>query len=110
VESFPQGGQRWKVSTNGGKIPVWSRNGRELYYYSPNDQLMAVELKPAVAGSTQSPFGVPKKLFEVQIGRVNPGYAVSQDGRFLVPVMAGQQEGPAPMTVVLNWPEMLKKK
>jgi serine/threonine protein kinase/Tol biopolymer transport system component len=110
VESFPQKGQKWQVSTGGGRLPVWSRNGRELYYFYGNDQLMAVDVKSTVPGRTQSPFGVPKKLFKVRIGSITPGYDVSNDGRFLLPVAASQQEGAAPMTVVLNWPARLKKK
>jgi hypothetical protein len=34
---------------------------------------------------------------------------VSRDGRFLLPALV-EQEASKPMTVVLNWPEMLKKK
>jgi Tol biopolymer transport system component len=34
VVSFPQPGRGWKVSKGGGERPVWSHDGRELYYYS----------------------------------------------------------------------------
>jgi hypothetical protein len=55
-------------------------------------------------------FGVPKPLFEVRIAANSyPDFAVSQDGRFLLPALV-EQEAPTPMTVVLNWPELLKKK
>jgi serine/threonine protein kinase len=45
VRAFPppasgQAGQ-WQISNNGARGPVWSRNGRELFYRS-GDQLMAV--------------------------------------------------------------------
>jgi serine/threonine-protein kinase len=36
-----QGG-RWPISSNGGRIPVWSRKNRELFYQS-DDQIMAVK-------------------------------------------------------------------
>jgi len=53
---------------------------------------------------------VPRKLFEARTS-VNGGsrFDVSSDGRFLLAMPAGQPES-VPMTVVLNWPEMLKKK
>ena len=40
----------------------------------------------------------------------NSDFAVTKDGRFLVPVQLEPAGGGAPMTVVLNWPEMLPKK
>ena len=32
VETFPRGGGKWQVSTDGGIMPVWARDGSELYY------------------------------------------------------------------------------
>jgi Tol biopolymer transport system component len=105
VESFPQHGGRWQVSTNGGRVPVWSRDGRELFYYSGDGKIMVVEIKPG----EQFVWGTPKPLFEAAIG--NPiRFEVSKDGRrFLLPVPE-EQAGSGLMNVVLNWPEMLKKK
>jgi hypothetical protein len=40
---------------------------------------------------------------------VNQRFEVSRDGRFLLPVLV-EQEGSTPMTVVLNWPELLRRK
>jgi serine/threonine-protein kinase len=34
VRPFPGPGGKWLVSTGGGSSPVWSRNGRELFYWS----------------------------------------------------------------------------
>jgi serine/threonine protein kinase/Tol biopolymer transport system component len=105
VESFPQHGERWPVSTNGGRAPVWRRDGRELYYYSLDGKIMAVEIKPGEHFER----GTPTPLFEAAIG--NAGFEVSNDGRrFLLPVPVEQADDSAPMNVVLNWPEMLKKK
>ena len=103
--SFPLLGGKWQISSNGGSDPVWSRDGRELYYYSPDNKIMAVEIKPGV----EFQFGVPKALFGVLIALNNISFEVSKDGRFLLPVRV-EQEAPAPMTVVLNWPELLKKR
>jgi Tol biopolymer transport system component len=111
VDRFLRKGQKTPVSTTGGLLPVWSRDvrRRELYYYSLDGQIMAVDVMPSVSGSAQSPFGVPRKLFAARIAQ-GSGFAVSKDGHFLLPVLLGQQDLSAPMTVVLNWPELLKKK
>ena len=110
VVSFPQPGEKWPISTNGGRSPVWSRDGRELYYYSEDGKIMAVEIKPSIPGRGRSPFGAPKPLFDVRIASTSDGsiFEVGKDGRFLVPVQV-DQEVSTPMTVVLNWPEILKK-
>ncbi len=33
-------GGKWQISTAGGVIPIWSRNGRELFYLSPENRIM----------------------------------------------------------------------
>jgi eukaryotic-like serine/threonine-protein kinase len=42
VQPFPSDGQKWTVSVGGGQEPSWRRDGRELYYLSPDGTLMAV--------------------------------------------------------------------
>jgi Tol biopolymer transport system component len=106
VESFPTKGGRWQVSTGGGTAPVWSRNGRELYYYSRDGMIMTVTIKPGA----QFQFDPPKAVFPVNLSIVpNASFEVSKDGHFLLPALA-EQSASSPMTVVLNWPELLKKK
>ncbi len=34
VRPFPGPGGKWMVSTDGGQTPVWSRNGKDLFYWS----------------------------------------------------------------------------
>src|SRR5262245_40895655 len=43
VETFPAGGGRWQVSSQGGANPVWSRDGRELYFVS-GETVMALDV------------------------------------------------------------------
>jgi len=105
VASFPKPGGKWQISTNGGQNPVWSRDGSELYYYSADNRIMAVDIKPG----TQFQFDAPKALFEAHILTIGTTFDVSKDGRFLLPLLVEQQTS-TPMTVVLNWPEMLKKR
>jgi eukaryotic-like serine/threonine-protein kinase len=105
VVSFPEPGGKWQISTGGGGRPVWRRDGRELYYYSLDGKIMAVDIKPGA----QFQFGAPKPLFAVNLATNNLSFDVSKDGRFLLPVVV-EQQGSAVMNVVLNWPEMLKKK
>ena len=85
---------------------MWSRDGRELYYYSLDSKIMAVDIK----AEKQFQSGVPKPLFEARISvETDVSFDVSKDGRFLLPMLV-EQVASTPMTVVLNWPELLKKK
>jgi Tol biopolymer transport system component/predicted Ser/Thr protein kinase len=102
VQSFPTPGGKWQVSTNGGILPIWSRDGKELFFIGADGKLMAVDVK----GSAKFEAGVPKPLFDVRLG--GSQFDVSKDGRFLIPVLTEQVVN-APMTVVVNWTAELKK-
>jgi len=104
VAGFPGLNGRWQISANGGRYPVWSRDGRELYFWGADGKLMAVEIKP---GAQFQP-GVPQALFDMRLGTSNPSYDVGADGRFLVATPV-EQAATVPMTVVLNWQAGLKK-
>jgi Tol biopolymer transport system component len=95
----------WPVSTAGGTRPVWSRNGKELFFIAPDLKMMAVDVS-----SNGSTFvaGAPKPLFDSQAsGDPFGNFDVSADGRFLIP--ARVQRTDTPITVVLNWQAGLKK-
>jgi len=42
VRPFPGPGGKWQVSTGGGVLPKWSRNGKELFYRTPDNKIMVV--------------------------------------------------------------------
>jgi Tol biopolymer transport system component len=106
VVSFPQPDKKWPISNGGGRAPVWGRDERnELYYYGPDNKIMVVEFTPG----KHVAFGTPKPLFPVRFSANNARFEVSKDGRFLVRALL-EEPASASMTVVLNWPEMLKKK
>ena len=103
VARFPQGGQKWRVSTGGGESPIWRGDGRELFYVSSARRMMSVSFRaePAVA------IGAPTPLFETDIrpagDALEPEYDVSADGqRFLlnrlVPARAAKS-----ITLETNW-------
>jgi len=105
---------RQQVSTGGGTRPLWSRNGRELFYYVAPDTIMAVPVRlgpDVVLGRPQTVVKGPYAIATV------PGrhYDVSADGqRFLLlkdaPGPGGRQAAEPEIQVVLNWSEELKSK
>jgi Tol biopolymer transport system component/predicted Ser/Thr protein kinase len=105
IQDFPRAGGKWQISTGGGNMAEWRGDGRELFYREPFDKLMSVEVKTS-AGRLEA--GVPKLLFNL------PGpilfFAVSADGqRFLLQVPDESLGPPRPFTVVINWPDAIKK-
>jgi Tol biopolymer transport system component len=110
VVPFPPspGGGKWLVSRGGGVQPRWRRDGKELFYISPDSKMMAVEVN--TAGVFQS--GEPHALFQTDIVdtgiRTGPmSWDVAPDGRFLV--ITESSIDPS-VTVVLNWRAGLKSK
>ena len=98
-------GDKKRISTAGGISPRWRRDGRELFYVSPDSgSVMAV----AVAETPTFTAGLPVRLFDVQPGDTarrprEIGYDVSPDGqRFLVSTPPEQPQ-PRGIAVVLNW-------
>ena len=100
-------GPRRRVSRDGGNGARWRRDGKELFFLSPDRQIMAV----AVKQGTGIEFGAPAALFRLptsyrSLAPVTVGYEVSSDGqRFLVPI---RKAVGAPLQVVVNWQAGLK--
>jgi len=107
----PNGGSKTPISRDGGSEPRWRRDGKELFYFSPDGKLM-------VADVTEGPTfkaSVPRTLFQVPVAQIAHnavasqvfGWDVAPDGkRFLIGTSTTSTE---PVTVVLNWTAELKK-
>jgi Tol biopolymer transport system component/predicted Ser/Thr protein kinase len=111
VQTVPLSGAKYQISTSGGNSPHWRRDGKELFYVSGDQKLMAVPVK---LGATVEA-GTPQPLFPVSAFQsyvsANFYYAPVRDGqRFLVmePVRGEAAVAP-PFTVVTNWQAAFKK-
>ena len=110
VQSYPALDVRVAVSTEGGSEPIWSADGRRLFYRSSQD-IMAVR----VSSTSPLEFGNPEKLFADRFVRTqgdnHTHYDVAGDGRFLLidgPPGAAASS-PIEVEVVLNWTAELKR-
>jgi len=111
VQPYPGPGGKRQISTDVGTEPVWNPNGRELFYRSGDNKMMAVDI------ATQPGFtaGKPRMLFEgpyLPTPATFPNYDVSPDGQRLLMLKPIEQAQAAPtqINVVLNWFEELKQK
>ena len=98
-------GGRWQISASGGHSPRWRRDGKEIFYLSPDNQMMAV--------------GVEERGNSIEVQRVQPlfrttvaaffsPYDVTPDGKKFVINTANVQNNP--LTLVVNWTARLPNK
>jgi hypothetical protein len=105
VAAFPQPGT-WQVSQGGGTEPRWNRNGRELFYFDPQNHLVAVDVEPTPTGFRT---GESRKLFQLH-GAGEWRYDVAPDGeRFLVSVPL-EKESASPVTLLTEWTRRLNER
>jgi Tol biopolymer transport system component len=116
VATFPKLESKVKVSTEGGRHPQWSPNGRELYYregataeiprpLSQRVKLMAVPVETSPAFKA----GTPHMLFQGPFFDSDHDYAVTPDGKGFIFIRESQPEsGPSELKVVLNWGNELR--
>jgi len=114
VRPFPDvNGGRWQVSSGGGYWPLWSPNGRELFY-AGSEGMMAVPIE------TESTFtqGTVELLFDLgpywrPSGGANRRIDISPEGdRFLMLKEGGGSDetaGTTSIIVVINWFDELKR-
>lgn len=112
VQPFPGPGGKWQVSVAGGSQPIWARDGRELFYLSPNsDQVMSVSVTTQPNFSASPPRTVantPPNLLTTALP--SSIYDVSPDGkRFLFVKANAENSPPEEVRVVLNWAEEVKR-
>jgi|HubBroStandDraft_6_1064221.scaffolds.fasta_scaffold00030_9 Tol biopolymer transport system component len=104
VMPFGGGQGKWQVSANGGAVPHWSMDGKELYYMDLTFNLFAVPVKNA-GGALQ--FGAAEKLI-TNWSAPQVFYDVSPDGKKFLLDRVVQQVSQS-VTVVTNFTAGLKK-
>ena len=108
VQPFPTGPRR-PVSSSLGESPVWSRDGKELYYLGGDGRVAAVRVHPE--GSALA-LGAPEPLFDLRPISVTSfearTYDVAPDGRFLVIRRAGE-EPENPVVADVGWAARLNR-
>ena len=103
VRTYPDvNAGRWQISANGGTHPVWSRNGRELFFETPEGRLAAIKVD---SGETFE-YGKPTLLFDVKpyfIAFPTTTYDVAPDGRFVFIKDAPVQAATPTIVFVEHW-------
>lgn len=107
IAPFPWTGAKWQVSTDGGGVPRWRHDGKELFFdVVDNGQIMAAEIK---AGVTSVQVGKAVPLFRIKFRSSGTPYAVSNDGQRFVAITSGEEQS-LPLTLVQNWSAAMGKR
>jgi serine/threonine-protein kinase len=110
----PSGSGRWQISTGGGLHPIWSRNGRELFFESPDNHIMAAAY---TAKADSFVADKPRPWSNTQIHEPiaeQSNLDLAPDGKrfavFLRPQVASEQKGSVHVIVLLNFFDELRRR
>jgi len=106
VTGFPACSQRHRISIDGGRSPRWRSDGKELFYLSSDENMMAVPI--SIRGEPR--IGKPYRLFAANLRAGGEGalYGVSSDGLRFLMIDGGDGSGDSDIQMVLNWPSLLQ--
>jgi len=106
VVPFPGPGGKWQVSLGDGRGPLWRRDGKEIFYLSADNKLMAVNVE--ASGGSFAAAGA-RVLFDSHSYGVFGRYDASADGQRFVVVYEGNRPS-STLTSVANWTADLKER
>ena len=102
VQTFPATGAKWQLSSDGGMSPMWRRDGKELFFATPDGHVMAV---PVALRGASLEAGAPRALFASPAPLMTTwgsNFVVSADGQRFLIVTSPIQEIASPITLVLE--------
>jgi serine/threonine-protein kinase len=109
VQTFPPGGGKWQVSPDNGMMPVWGKDGRELFYVQ-GDRMMAVDVSPGSSFSAGPPRVVFTGSYDTRTAPVD-NYDVSPDGEtFLMIRPAGSPAQASRIDVLLHFGDSIESR
>ena len=89
VQPFPKlTDGRWPISTNGGREPVWSRDGKRLFYRG-NGKIVAVEVSTEAGFVPSVPSTLADDQFLSTMGEGHTNYDAMPGGQLLMVSRAG---------------------
>jgi Tol biopolymer transport system component len=96
------------LSVGGGDQPVWSRDGRELFFVDPQGSLRSVTVSRAPDGRPVFGRAVQLEVPQIGSGHLGTQYDVSPDGRRIHFLDRDVEAPPSEISIVLGWRAFLK--
>jgi len=113
VQAYPGPGGRWQISNGGGRFPIWSHNGHELFFLGLDQRIRTVDY--TVDGNSFSP-GKLRVWSEKRVADlgVNSAYDLAPDGKRIAMILNADQTGErnrrANVTVLVNFSDELRQR
>ncbi len=112
VRAFPDKGGKWLISNGGGAFPMWSPNGRELFYRSEDQHIMAVTY--TVKGDVFVP-DKPRQWSDTRLAQSGArNLDIAPDGKRFVTMMPvdvpSEQRTQSQVTLLLNFSDELRRR
>ena len=108
VTPFPGPGGKQLISSTGGRFPRWRSDSKELFYQSADNRLMVAAVTVSGGGVE---VGAVQSLFELRApeGLARDFYDVTSDGQRFMLVIPDETTA-NPLTLVNNWPTLVKSR
>jgi Tol biopolymer transport system component/predicted Ser/Thr protein kinase len=113
VRAFPDRGAKWQISNSGGGFPVWSPNGHELFYRSPDNRIMVVNygVRGTEFSADKPRLWSDRRLFNYGVA---PTFDLAPDGKRFAAMMPSGGDQPLPnqnhVTLLLNFFDDLRRR
>jgi Tol biopolymer transport system component len=104
VQPYPGPGDKVAISTQGGTNPVWSANGKELFFRQ-GEAVMVAQVKTTPVFTTSR----ERRLYASSDLGFRPEFDASPDGKRFVMVHQDPGSWPTQINVVLNWFDELRR-
>ncbi len=109
VVPFGNGTGKWQISNGGGTLPVWRRDGKELFYWDADNTLVSVLI---TLKQGEVDVGAAHQLFRPlnaigTVGTLAP-YDVTTDGQRLLLITSTELTA-RPINLVIDWTDDLHK-
>ena len=92
--------RRWPVSNGGGLHPLWSADGKRIFYRS-GQKLLAVDVTTTPQVSLGAPVQILERRYEFGINLTFPNFSLSRDGKQFL-VVKGETGGQH-LSLIVNW-------
>ena len=105
-------GGKWPISSGGGQLPIWSRDGRELFYQDPENRIMVVG---CTAKGESFSAGKPRRWADAQLLGLTPSWNLDLapgGKRFaaVLPRFGSVGESPVRVTFLLNFFDEVRRR
>ncbi len=114
IRPFPGPGGKWQISNGGGNVPVWSADGRQLFYGNPEFKIMVTDY---TAKGDSFSYSKPRVWSETALNGGNgtdPYFDIAPDGKRFVVIpqadAAREKQGNLHATFLLNFAEEVRRR